>query len=51
MEPDEFTCGQAYDDGPYGVLYCTLEEGHTGRCLDEVAEEQLANEEGEACTP
>lgn len=32
-------CGQAYDDGPFGVIRCTLPEGHRGRCQDPSWEE------------
>lgn len=38
-------CGQAYDDGPFGVLYCTKEPDHEGPCCDENFEEQPEEEE------
>jgi hypothetical protein len=31
-------CGEAYNDGPYGVLYCNLEKDHVGDCRDEEME-------------
>lgn len=27
-------CGGAYDDGPYGVLYCTKPKDHSGSCAN-----------------
>jgi len=34
-------CNQPYDDGPWGVIYCTLPNKHKGNCEDTEHEEYM----------